>query len=100
MFIVTDMAQHSSVSFPHALGPEALLRHGKPPFHHLQLYRRKPLRQDWFASTTGLGGRRKFDRALVEGRVGVGEKPHFSQRTREMGHPAAPLASAAVCGKR
>jgi len=38
------------------------------------------------------GGRRRFDRALVEGRKGVGERPHFSQRTREMGHPAALLS--------
>jgi hypothetical protein len=34
------------------------------------------------------GGRRKFGRAVVEVREGVGERPHFSQRTREMGHPA------------
>src|SRR5579863_4200666 len=44
-------------------------------------------RQDWFGSTIGLGGRRKFDRARGEGWEGVGEKPHFSQSTREMGHP-------------
>jgi hypothetical protein len=32
-------------------------------------------RRDWFGSTIGLGGRRKFDRALAEG---FGEKPHPS----------------------
>src|ERR1700693_5652569 len=31
------MTAHCCVGFPHALGPEALLRHGKPPFHHLEL---------------------------------------------------------------
>jgi len=51
-------------------------------------------RRDWSGSTAGLGGRRKFDRALVEGWEGAGEKPHFSQRRREMGHPAA-----ALCGR-
>jgi hypothetical protein len=45
-------------------------------------------RQDWFGTTIGLGGRRKFGGALAEDREGVSEKPHFSQRTREMGHPA------------
>ncbi len=50
-------------------------------------------RRDWFGSTTGLGGRRQFDRALAEGREGACEKPHFSQRTREMGHPAVMLVS-------
>ena len=39
-------------------------------------------------ATTGLGACRKFDRALAGGREGFGEKPHFSQRTREMGHPS------------
>src|SRR5260370_42447215 len=34
---VTDMISHLCVGFLHALGPEALLRHGKPPFHHLEL---------------------------------------------------------------
>jgi hypothetical protein len=46
-------------------------------------------RQDWFGSTIGHGGRRRFGGALAEGWEGVGEKPHFSQRTREMGHPAS-----------
>jgi hypothetical protein len=32
----------------------------------------------------------QFDIAPVEGRDGFIEKPHFSQRTREMGHPAGP----------
>jgi hypothetical protein len=46
-------------------------------------------KRDWFGSTIGLGGRRKFDGVLAKGWAGVGENPHFSQRTREMGHPAA-----------
>jgi hypothetical protein len=35
-------------------------------------------RRDWFGSATGLGGRRKLDRALAEGWEGVGEKTHPS----------------------
>jgi hypothetical protein len=34
-------------------------------------------------------GKRKFERARAECRNGGSEKPHFSQRTREMGHPAS-----------
>src|ERR1700741_396337 len=34
---VTDMTPHWCVGFLHALGLDALLRHGKPPFHHLEL---------------------------------------------------------------
>ncbi len=49
----------------------------------------------WFGSTSALGGRGKFDRALVQGREGFGEKPHFSQRTRETGHPWSLFTSTA-----
>src|SRR5579863_4018668 len=42
-------------------------------------------KRDWFGSTIGLGGKRRFGGALAERWEGVGEKPHFSQRTREMG---------------
>src|SRR6266481_6490146 len=31
------MNSHWCVGFLHALGLKALLRHGKPPFHHLEL---------------------------------------------------------------
>src|SRR5260370_14258121 len=34
---VTDMISHLCVGFLHALGLKALLRHRKPPFHHLEL---------------------------------------------------------------
>ncbi len=39
-------------------------------------------RRDWFGSTTGLGGRRKFGGALVERREGVAKKP-TSRKGRE-----------------
>src|SRR5580700_82805 len=31
------MTSHLCIEFPHALGPKALLRRGKPPFHHVEL---------------------------------------------------------------
>jgi hypothetical protein len=34
------------------------------------------------------GGKTKFAAALAEAYKRVGKKPHFSQTTREMGHPA------------
>ena len=64
--------------------------------------------RDWFGSTIGLGGRRKFGGALAEGWRGVGEKPHpstgsgqaFSQKRGEVGHPAesstTPAAASSV----
>jgi len=42
----------------------------------------------WSGSTTGRGGKTKVAAALAEACKRVSKNPHFSQTTREMGHPA------------
>ena len=42
-------------------------------------------------SPVSVSGRRKFGGALADGQEVAGEKPHVSQRTREMGHPSVNL---------